>query len=158
MIELIPFGTAAARAWIQENGRLLITGSRTWDAKRAGMVAAALRYGSSDPLLGILIHGDAGGADRLLSGALVAAGLVLEENVRARPADWSKGRGAGYARNAEMVSEIRGLGGMVLACWDGESRGTKHTIECARKAGLLTVVITPVRHSRMVNLSWWRAA
>lgn len=121
------------------------------------MVAAALRRGSAGPLLDTLIHGDAGGADRLLSGAIISAGLVLEENVRARPADWSKGRGAGYARNAEMVSEIRGLGGLVMACWDGESRGTKHTIECARKAGLLTVVITPVRHSR-VELSWWRAA
>jgi len=46
------------------------------------------------------------------------------------PADWNKhGKSAGYIRNAEMAKYADGL----LAIWDGESKGTKHMIEIAKK-------------------------
>jgi len=42
------------------------------------------------------------------------------------------GRAAGYRRNAEMVEYADAL----IAIWDGESRGTRHTIDLAEKEGL----------------------
>lgn len=46
------------------------------------------------------------------------------------PADWkSLGLRAGYARNEEMVK----VADKVVAFWDGESKGTKHTIDLALK-------------------------
>jgi hypothetical protein len=46
-------------------------------------------------------------------------------------ADWTKGRGAGFARNAVLVERAT----EVVAFWDGVSKGTAHTIALARKAG-----------------------
>lgn len=46
--------------------------------------------------------------------------------------DWSKGKGAGFARNWEMAFYANAL----IAVWDGESRGTKHMIDAAREVGL----------------------
>ncbi len=49
------------------------------------------------------------------------------------PANWElHGKSAGYKRNAEMAAYADGL----IALWDGESKGTKHMIDLARKAGL----------------------
>lgn len=68
-----------------------------------------------------IVSGMARGADAL------AAHFARENNVKLyeMPADWSTGRGAGYARNAEMAQFADG----VLAFWDGKSRGTRHMIE-----------------------------
>ena len=49
------------------------------------------------------------------------------------PADWNKhGRSAGFIRNQEMVHKAEAL----IALWDNKSKGTKHTIDLAEKAGL----------------------
>ena len=46
--------------------------------------------------------------------------------------DWDKyGKQAGYLRNELIVKEAD----MVLAFWDGKSKGTKHSINLAIKAG-----------------------
>ena len=51
-------------------------------------------------------------------------------SIRYFPADWdSKGRGAGFIRNEEMAKNADAL----VAFWDGQSRGTKHMIETAKK-------------------------
>lgn len=56
-------------------------------------------------------------------------------------ADWAKeGRAAGFLRNKLIVDEAQG----VVAFWDGESRGTRHTIDLAKAAGKLWKVFTPV--------------
>jgi len=45
------------------------------------------------------------------------------------PAEWDKyGKIAGYKRNLDMLQENPDL---VLAFWDGESKGTEHTIKNA---------------------------
>ena len=75
-----------------------------------------------------LIHGAARGVDRLAAAWAKSAGWVVE----AHPADWSIGKHAGFVRNAEMVS----LADLVVAIWDGKSRGTKHTIDTALKKGV----------------------
>lgn len=46
-------------------------------------------------------------------------------------ADWEKyGKRAGFVRNQEIVD----YADRVVAFWDGESKGTKHTIDLALKA------------------------
>lgn len=53
------------------------------------------------------------------------------------PADWSKGKQAGYLRNSQMAEE----GTHLVAFHDGVSRGTKHMIALATKKGLVVRVI-----------------
>jgi hypothetical protein len=112
--------------------RVLITGSRGW--KYVDVVRRELRRVVEDtglmPEEVIVVHGGAAGADNL-------AGLVAEElgmRVEVHKADWAAfGKTAGFLRNAEMVN----LGAeRVLAFWDGNSRGTSHTINLALNAGL----------------------
>ena len=58
--------------------------------------------------------------------------------VKLFPADWKTyGKGAGYKRNQEMAEYAEAL----LAIWDGESKGTGHMIDIARREGLLVEVV-----------------
>lgn len=69
-----------------------------------------------------VIHGGARGVD-------VMAGQWAQQKgypVRVFDADWAvHGRRAGYVRNQEMVNTC--TAGIVV--WDGESKGTRHTID-----------------------------
>ena len=59
--------------------------------------------------------------------------------VKRFPADWDGlGKRAGYVRNAEMAKFAIADGnyGMLIAFWDGKSKGTKHMIDLANKHGL----------------------
>ena len=76
-----------------------------------------------------IISGMARGADSL--GALYARehGIPVLEF----PPDWEGlGRRAGMVRNLQMLDAADA----VVAFWDGESRGTGHTIQEAKKRGL----------------------
>lgn len=56
------------------------------------------------------------------------------------PADWrGLGKRAGFSRNERIVE----YADRVVAFWDGESRGTKHTIDLALKARKHLEVIFP---------------
>jgi len=58
--------------------------------------------------------------------------------VKMFPADWKRyGRGAGPKRNTEMANYAEQL----IAFWDGESKGTKHMINQAKKLGLEVQII-----------------
>ena len=49
------------------------------------------------------------------------------------PANWNlHGKSAGYKRNELMATKAEAL----IALWDGESRGTKHMINIAKRQGL----------------------
>lgn len=62
-------------------------------------------------------------------------------DIMAFPAEWNKyGKKAGYIRNAQML-EI-GKPDLVLAFWDGVSRGTKMMIDLAKKAGVEVRIIS----------------
>jgi hypothetical protein len=57
--------------------------------------------------------------------------------VKRFPADWhNNGKQAGFIRNLEMARYADGL----IAIWDGQSKGTKHMIEIAKKKGLVVYV------------------
>ena len=74
-----------------------------------------------------------------LSGHCNGVDLIAEEYAEIKdlsvilfPANWEKyGKAAGPIRNKEMVDEAD----IVIAFWDGKSRGTKSLIDYARKSG-----------------------
>ena len=79
-----------------------------------------------------IISGTARGADKLGEEYANEFGLRLKRF----PADWSLGKRAGYLRNAEMAAYASGATGILIAFWDGESKGTKHMIDLAQARGL----------------------
>lgn len=53
------------------------------------------------------------------------------------PADWQRyGKAAGYNRNVRMAE----VADAVVVFWDGESRGSKHMIDIARRKKLPVIV------------------
>ncbi len=55
------------------------------------------------------------------------------------PANWDMlGKRAGYVRNQQMADNAD----MLIAFWDGKSRGTKHMIDIANAKGLKVIVVT----------------
>lgn len=76
----------------------------------------------------ILVSGGARGVDHWAEDEARHRGLKVE----IYPADWENlGRGAGFARNTTIVENSD----VVVAFWDGKSRGTLDSIKKARQAG-----------------------
>ena len=107
--------------------RLLICGDRNWtDCK---MIRDAIEEFKPD----VVVEGEARGADTL-------AGIIaLSKGIRVIPfpADWNRhGKPAGMIRNALMLKV--GKPDLVIAFHDDieQSKGTKHMVGIARKAGV----------------------
>lgn len=84
--------------------------------------------------VGVIISGGAKGADSL--GERYAENWQIP--IKRFLPDWNKfGRSAGFRRNQQIVDACD----MVLAFWDGKSRGTKDTIDKARIAKKPTFII-----------------
>ena len=82
----------------------------------------------------LLIEGGAKGADRL------AKRYALERGIdhKLYEADWDTlGKRAGFVRNIAMIKDS----GLLIAFWDGESKGTKHAIDFAVKDGCEVIVV-----------------
>lgn len=81
-----------------------------------------------------IVTGGARGADAL--GAQIAT--LYGCNHALFPAQWDDyGKPAGYIRN-ELMAENADV---LIACWDGKSRGTKHMIGVAKLKGLDVVMV-----------------
>jgi len=82
--------------------------------------------------------------DRIISGGARGADSLAEKYARERNIpitvfrpDWEReGKKAGLLRNKDIIE----ASGWVLAFWDGESRGTQHTITIAKKSMKRVVV------------------
>lgn len=86
------------------------------------------------------ISGNARGAD--ITGERFAEEYGFE--VKKFIPDWDGlGKRAGYVRNAEMAKYAMSDNsyGVLIAFWDGKSRGTKHMIDLAKKHGLEVHVV-----------------
>jgi len=109
--------------------RVVFCGSRTW-GKTNDQILAIYDVMSTLPLDAVIVHGAAKGADMLAAGAAADRGNPIE----AHPADWEKnGKQAGIIRNLEMLDTKPDL---VVAFWDGKSKGTGHMIHAARERGI----------------------
>ena len=120
--------------------RVLVTGSRTWDAE--GTLRAALHelyyaaVGSGADRL-VVVHGaNPRGADAMADTWVrdhAQHGTVTAER---HPADWHQyGRSAGYRRNAEMVGAGADL---CLAFVRDDSAGATNCLRLAERAGIAT--------------------
>lgn len=110
--------------------RVLVCGSRSWTDHRAiGARLAKLADGTR------ILHGGARGVDTLAGQFANALGFPVSVYF----ADWEMhGKAAGLIRNQKMLDEGRPC--LVIAFWDGTSRGTKDMIARAEKAGVLVEV------------------
>lgn len=78
-----------------------------------------------------IIHGNACGVDRFAGACAEAFGMPQPISVKP---EWEKyGRAGGPIRNRAMLDMQPDL---VLAFWDGTSRGTKDTIDEATRRGI----------------------
>lgn len=124
-------------------------GNRTWsDAARAALEldrydGFELMHGACPPR-----HDGTTGGDEALDRAAIAKGLIPGKTLHRRPADWSRGRGAGPIRNEAMAAEcaaIHDAGGVVEGLALGALRraddparasGTGHMVALLRKLGV----------------------
>lgn len=86
----------------------------------------------------VIVSGTAKGADRLGERYAVDRGY----DIKKFPADWDMyGKAAGYKRNAVMAR----YADMLIAFWDGNSKGTQHMITLAKEHNLRIAIITMTR-------------
>lgn len=82
----------------------------------------------------VIVSGTANGADKL--GEKYAK--EKDFKIKRFPANWDKhGKRAGYLRNEEMAKYADGC----VVFWDGESKGTKHMIDIAKREVLQLRVV-----------------
>jgi hypothetical protein len=112
--------------------RAMVCGSRVWhDETAIHLRLALLPNGTS------VIHGGARGVDTLAD----KYAKVLGHDVQVFKADWkTHGKAAGPIRNNEMLDTCPDV---VIAFWDGVSKGTKHAIGEASRRGLAVEVYAP---------------
>ncbi len=114
--------------------RVIIAGSRDVHVGEAHG-AIAIEMDTVYPDCTTILCGEARGVDRLGEEWALERGDIAIEYY---PADWENdGKAAGYQRNHRMAMNADAL----LAVWDGESKGTKHMIDCALKQGLEVRVV-----------------
>jgi len=105
--------------------RVIVCGSRSWLME--GAIRARL---SKLPKGSTVIHGGCAGPDIQAGAAAMDFGF----KVVVEPARWDlDGRAAGPLRNQRMLSHAPDL---VIAFWDGNSRGTLDMINRAKKSGV----------------------
>lgn len=77
----------------------------------------------------LIISGGAAGVDSFAKKVCNTYNIPFQEY----PADWKTyGKRAGYIRNEEMAKDAD----MLIAIWDGKSKGTRHMINIALDKGL----------------------
>jgi hypothetical protein len=114
--------------------RLAVVGTRTFE--RVDLVEAHLDRWRSEHSPLIIVSGGAPGADRLAAAYALRHHLEL---IQFR-ADWAQhGRRAGAIRNRQIVDAAEAL----VAFWDGQSPGTKITLDMAIRRGIPATVVTP---------------
>lgn len=117
--------------------QMLICGSRgITDVERVRRAMNEAWNDMGRPEITRVISGGARGVDSI--GAMLArqGGVGV---VTVYP-DWDQfGRRAGFIRNTRML-EMLSQGDVVVAVWDGKSRGTKHTIDLGTQKGLKVFV------------------
>ena len=116
--------------------RIIIAGSRKfqdYNLLKKEVCNILNLYNATDNIE--IVVGGAEGADKL--GEKLAKEIGL--NYKVFNADWNGlGKNAGFIRNAEMAkyASENDYEGILIAFWNGTSRGTKHMIDLAKENGL----------------------
>ena len=102
--------------------KVIVAGSRNF--KDYSLLCKWLDFSFSN-ITPIVVCGEARGADSL------GRKYAEEHNylIESYPADWTKGKNAGYVRNEKMAE----IADCLIAFWDGKSKGTEHMINTMKK-------------------------
>ena len=104
--------------------KLGIIGSRTFD--NYIVLEEFIKNTLQVDKIELIVSGDAQGADKM--GAFFAERNNIKTLIF--PPDWDKhGKAAGFIRNKDIVNNSD----IILAFWDGKSKGTRHSIGLAHK-------------------------
>jgi hypothetical protein len=104
--------------------KLAVIGSRNFNNKQC-LFDCLNQFNTQFPITEI-ISGGAKGADSL------GFDWAISNNIPTKifKPDWAKyGKGAGFIRNKDIINNSE----YVIAFWDGNSKGTKNSIELAKK-------------------------
>ena len=118
---------------------VVATGSRTWTDEAAIKLQLQVLYtecGLHDEKLTVVVgyneeKDTPRGVDRMVYKWCKALGI----DVIPEPADWSKGKGAGFMRNALMLDKYK-PDKVIAFRAEGKSNGTDHCIKEAKKRGI----------------------
>lgn len=111
--------------------RVLVCGDRNWTDSI--IIMNELFKVINGPGVEVVIEGEANGADTLGRQAAERLGLTVLKF----PADWRKhGRSAGPIRNQQMLKEGRPTLVLAFHPYLPGSKGTKHMVDIATKAGV----------------------
>ena len=121
--------------------------NRNTQAKMKILVCGSRTYNNCNPKLQKVLDSiSVTEGDTIISGGARGADHYAEEYAKVRKchlkvfnADWDKyGKRAGYIRNAEMIDQKPDI---VIAFWDGISKGTKNTISLAKNKKIPILII-----------------
>jgi hypothetical protein len=118
--------------------RVAIVGSRDFPSEQRvrAYVDALFEEGDDPSLRPVIVSGGARGVDSWACQAALARGWEVDVH----PADWDTyGKSAGYRRNQDIVLSSD----LVVAFWDGKSKGTRHSIDLALRYLVPLEVIFP---------------
>lgn len=124
--------------------RIVVCGSRTWEDEKIvhGVLSGFIDAADYHPLWDDefqVAHGAAKGADAFAGNW--AQRYADVEEVRF-PADWEKhGKKAGFLRNQQMIEEFQPNVVLAFSEWP-ITKGTQHTVDLAKKAGIPVYVIS----------------
>jgi len=118
-----------------ETRRIIVAGSRNYkDYRRISSVLSKfISMFTENGISPEFISGGCRGVDTL------AERFCKLHNypIKVFEADWAThGKKAGYLRNKQMAEYAAEDNGMLIAFWDGESKGTKMMVDLAMKNGL----------------------
>ena len=115
--------------------KVIIAGGRDFNDYELLKEKCDYYLGFLDPNVEIeIISGGARGADSLGERYANEKGYQLDVH----KADWETyGKSAGYRRNAEMVT----IASATICFWDGQSKGTKHTIDLCKEKNIPCKVV-----------------
>lgn len=82
----------------------------------------------------LIVSGGATGADKF------GERWALENNIETKIffPEWGQyGKSAGYRRNVDIINEAE----IIIAFWDGESKGTAHSLNLARNQHKICIIV-----------------
>ena len=123
--------------------KMAIVGSRNTGTVDFSLVMDELRQRVKNPITEI-ISGGAKGYDTMAAAWAILRGISVTE---LRPDYQKYGRAATFIRNRAIVDSAD----IVVAFWDGKSRGTKYTIDYAEKKNKEIIIVNTEKDGNKIN-------
>ena len=123
--------------------KMAIVGSRNTGTVDFSLIMDELRQRMKNPITEV-ISGGAKGYDTMAAGWAILRGIAVTE---LRPDYQKHGRAATFIRNRAIVDSAD----IVVAFWDGKSRGTKYTIDYAEKKNKEIIIVNTEKNGNKIN-------